>query len=45
PLRSHGGLSEQVVPFIMNRPVADMPEAPELRNFDAYYYICKAAAL
>jgi len=45
PLRSHGGLSEQVVPFIMNRPMANMPSAPELRNFDAYYYVSKVAAL
>jgi phosphonoacetate hydrolase len=45
PLRSHGGLTEQTVPFIMNRPVSDLPEAPELRNFDAYYYVTQAAAL
>lgn len=45
PLRSHGGLSEQVVPFIMNRPFDNLPEAPELRNFDAYYYVAQAAAL
>lgn len=45
PLRSHGGLTEQVVPFIVNRVLPDMPNAPELRNFDAYYYVAKAAAL
>ncbi|MEH6547414.1 MAG: phosphonoacetate hydrolase, partial [Sneathiella sp.] len=45
PLRSHGGLSEQVVPFIVNRVLPDMPNAPELRNFDAFYYVTKAAAL
>ena len=44
PLRSHGGLSEQVVPFIMNRAMPDLPNAPELRNFDAYYYVARAAA-
>ena len=36
PLRSHGGLSEQTVPFIVNRRV-DLPSAPELRNFDAFF--------
>ncbi len=44
PLRSHGGLSEQVVPFIVNR-VLDLPRAPELRNFDAFLYATRAAAL
>ncbi|MCP3968859.1 MAG: phosphonoacetate hydrolase [Rhodobacteraceae bacterium] len=43
PLRSHGGLTEQVVPFIANR-VLDMPSAPELRNFDAFFYAARAAA-
>ena len=44
PLRSHGGLTEQVVPFIVNRAM-DLPAAPELRNFDAFYYATAAAAL
>ena len=44
PLRSHGGLTEQEVPFIVNRPL-DMPGAPALRNFDAFFYACTAAAL
>ncbi|UWQ45155.1 phosphonoacetate hydrolase [Leisingera aquaemixtae] len=45
PLRSHGGLTEQEVPFIVNR-VLDLPEQPEaLRNFDAFFYACTAAAL
>ena len=44
PLRSHGGLSEQTVPFIVNRMI-DVPGAPELRNFDAFFYACAAAAL
>ena len=44
PLRSHGGLTEQVVPFICNR-VIDLPSKPELRNFDAFYYATTAAAL
>ncbi|MEM1386823.1 MAG: phosphonoacetate hydrolase [Pseudomonadota bacterium] len=43
PLRSHGGLTEQEVPFIVNRAL-DLPNAPELRNFDAFYYATTAAA-
>lgn len=44
PLRSHGGLQEQRVPFIVNR-VIDLGDAPELRNFDAFYFAATAAAL
>jgi phosphonoacetate hydrolase len=44
PLRSHGGLTEQEVPFIVNRKLPDLPAAPELRNFDAFYYAAMAAA-
>lgn len=44
PLRSHGGLTEQEVPFIVNR-VIDLPGAPVLRNFDAFLYACTAAAV
>ncbi|MEM6634670.1 MAG: phosphonoacetate hydrolase [Pseudomonadota bacterium] len=43
PLRSHGGLTEQAVPFIVNR-VIDLPDAPFLRNFDAFHFACAAAA-
>ncbi len=43
PLRSHGGLTEQQVPFIVNR-VLDLPSAPRLRNFDAFFYATMAAA-
>ena len=43
PLRSHGGLTEQEVPFIVNR-VIDLPDAPVLRNFDAFFYAAMAAA-
>ncbi|MEQ8877080.1 MAG: phosphonoacetate hydrolase [Phycisphaerales bacterium] len=43
PLRSHGGLTEQEVPFIVNRRL-DLPDAPELRNFDAFYFATMAAA-
>jgi len=45
PLRSHGGLTEQAVPFITNRVLPDQPDAPGLRNFDAFYYATLAAAL
>ena len=41
PLRSHGGLSEQVVPFIVNRPI-DLDETG-LRNFDAFHIAAQAA--
>ena len=34
PLRSHGGLHEQPVPFAASRPVAKWPD--KLRNFDAF---------
>lgn len=44
PLRSHGGVTEQEVPFIINR-VIDLPSQPKLRNFDAFYYATTAAAL
>ncbi|MDX8535021.1 phosphonoacetate hydrolase [Mesorhizobium sp. VK25A] len=45
PLRSHGGLTEQEVPFIVNRVLPDLPNEPKLRNFDAFYYATMAAAL
>ena len=35
PLRSHGGLSEQQVPLLANRPAADLPYR-RWRNFDAF---------
>lgn len=37
PLRSHGGLAEQRVPFIVNRLVEGIPDGHRLRNFDAYW--------
>ncbi|MBI1384662.1 MAG: phosphonoacetate hydrolase [Rhizobiales bacterium] len=43
PLRSHGGLTEQAVPFIVNRRM-DLPAAPTLRNFDAFEIACDAGA-
>jgi phosphonoacetate hydrolase len=35
PLRSHGGITEQTVPLITNRPTDLPPDAP-LRNFDIF---------
>jgi phosphonoacetate hydrolase len=35
PLRSHGGLTEQVVPMIANRTVT-IPTGHQLRNFDVF---------
>lgn len=35
PLRSHGGLTEQVVPMIANRAVT-IPAGHQLRNFDVF---------
>ena len=35
PLRSHGGLTEQVVPMIANRAVT-IPTGHQLRNFDVF---------
>jgi phosphonoacetate hydrolase len=45
PLRSHGGLTEQKVPFLVNRKLAALPDAPALRNFDAFHYAAMAAAV
>jgi phosphonoacetate hydrolase len=36
PLRSHGGLSEQKVPLICNRPLAAPASSRRWRNFDAF---------
>ena len=36
PLRSHGGLVEQVVPLIVNRPQTGIESGRQLRNFDAF---------
>jgi phosphonoacetate hydrolase len=35
PLRSHGGISEQRVPLILNRPTPDLDKTRRWRNFDA----------
>ena len=36
PLRSHGGISEQRVPLIINRKLAGLDGHRRLRNFDAF---------
>jgi len=43
PLRSHGGLTEQVVPFIVNRKMPELSAAPALRNFDVINVACQAS--
>lgn len=43
PLRSHGGLTEQVVPFIINRKL-DISTGHQLRNFDAIFFATTAAS-
>jgi phosphonoacetate hydrolase len=36
PLRSHGGISEQRVPLIVNRPIKGLDCSRRWRNFDAF---------
>jgi phosphonoacetate hydrolase len=38
PLRSHGGLTEQTIPVILNRKTHNLPIP--LRNFDAFFIGC-----
>jgi phosphonoacetate hydrolase len=44
PLRSHGGLSEQRVPLVMNRRIADLDASRRWRNFDAFDWVLNRAA-
>ena len=44
PLRSHGGISEQRVPLMFNRKLAEIPSDHRLRNFDVFYLAMRAAA-
>jgi phosphonoacetate hydrolase len=44
PLRSHGGVSEQTVPFVINRALdaasaRRLADARDLRNFDLFDYV------
>ena len=36
PLRSHGGISEQRVPLVLNRPIEGLDGSRRWRNFDAF---------
>ena len=36
PLRSHGGLTEQVVPLILSQPVSGLDAGRQLHNYDAF---------
>jgi phosphonoacetate hydrolase len=36
PLRSHGGITEQRVPLLINRPASGLAEDRRLRNFDIF---------
>ena len=36
PLRSHGGMTEQKVPVILNRKIKALPAGYRLRNFSAF---------
>jgi phosphonoacetate hydrolase len=44
PLRSHGGISEQPVPLIMNRPIVQLDDTRHWRNFDAFDWVLNRAA-
>jgi phosphonoacetate hydrolase len=37
PLRSHGGITEQRVPMLLNRRCQRIDPAVKLRNFDAFF--------
>jgi len=49
PLRSHGGVSEQTVPFVINRPLdaahaARLARHADVRNFDLFDYVLNGAS-
>lgn len=43
PLRSHGGVSEQRVPLIMNRSIPNLDPQRRWRNFDAFDWVLNLA--
>jgi phosphonoacetate hydrolase len=43
PLRSHGGVSEQRVPLVMNRRIANLDTNRRWRNFDAFDWVLNLA--
>jgi phosphonoacetate hydrolase len=46
PLRSHGGITEQTVPFVLNRPLTPVyaRREGEVRNFDIFDYALNGVA-
>jgi len=45
PLRSHGGLHEREVPFIVNKKMPQIDSNTQLYNYDAFYYAILGANL
>ena len=43
PLRSHGGLHEREVPFIINKKINQIDSTKQLYNYDAFYYAIMGA--
>jgi phosphonoacetate hydrolase len=43
PLRSHGGLHEREVPFIVNKKMSQIDSNKQLYNYDAFYYAILSA--
>jgi phosphonoacetate hydrolase len=43
PLRSHGGISEQEVPLVMNRRIENLDVDRRWRNFDAFDWVLNRA--
>jgi phosphonoacetate hydrolase len=43
-LRSHGGLSEQQVPLILNRKISGLDPQHRLRNFDILHLALNLAS-
>jgi phosphonoacetate hydrolase len=43
PLRSHGGLAEQLVPLVMNRRIENLDANRRWRNFDAFDWVLNHA--
>ena len=43
PLRSHGGLAEQLVPLVMNRRIKNLDTNRRWRNFDAFDWVLNHA--
>lgn len=43
PLRSHGGVTEETVPLILNRPLPAVPPEADLRNFSIFDLVLNQA--